>query len=71
MVTKNKIAKILNGYDAANIRIASLGGHSALDVCRGAKAEGFETIVVAERGRELTYEKYCGHCPARDPRTTA
>jgi 5-formaminoimidazole-4-carboxamide-1-(beta)-D-ribofuranosyl 5'-monophosphate synthetase len=58
MVTKNKIAKILNNYDANNIRIASLGGHSALDVCRGAKAEGFETIVVAERGRELTYEKY-------------
>jgi 5-formaminoimidazole-4-carboxamide-1-(beta)-D-ribofuranosyl 5'-monophosphate synthetase len=58
MVTTNKIAKIIDGYDKQNIRIASLGGHSALDVCRGAKSEGFETIVVAERGREKTYEKY-------------
>jgi 5-formaminoimidazole-4-carboxamide-1-(beta)-D-ribofuranosyl 5'-monophosphate synthetase len=58
MVTKNKIVNIVNGYDKKNLRIASLGGHSALDVCRGAKAEGFETIVVAERGREKTYEKY-------------
>lgn len=50
--------KLLDGYDLANIRIASLGGHSALDVCRGAKDEGFETVVVAQKGREKTYEKY-------------
>lgn len=49
---------LLEGYDQNNLRIASLGGHSALDVARGAKAEGFETIVVAQRGREKTYEKY-------------
>lgn len=49
---------LLDGYDLDNIRIASLGGHSALDVCRGAKDEGFETIVVAQKGREKTYEKY-------------
>jgi 5-formaminoimidazole-4-carboxamide-1-(beta)-D-ribofuranosyl 5'-monophosphate synthetase len=35
-----------------------LGGHSALDVCRGAKAEGFETVVVAQKGREKTYAKH-------------
>lgn len=50
--------KLLDGYDLNNIRIASLGGHSALDVCRGAKDEGFETVVVAQKGREQTYEKY-------------
>lgn len=49
---------LLEGYDLKNIRIASLGGHSALDVCRGAKDEGFETVVVAQKGREKTYEKY-------------
>jgi 5-formaminoimidazole-4-carboxamide-1-(beta)-D-ribofuranosyl 5'-monophosphate synthetase len=58
MVTKNKIKNVLKNYDLNNLRIASLGGHSALDVCRGAKAEGFETIVVAERGREKTYETH-------------
>lgn len=58
MVTSNDITKVLKGYDTKNLRIASLGGHSALDVCRGAKAEGFETVVVAERGREKTYSQY-------------
>jgi 5-formaminoimidazole-4-carboxamide-1-(beta)-D-ribofuranosyl 5'-monophosphate synthetase len=58
MAIKNKIDQVLKSYDQNNIRIASLGGHSALDVCRGAKAEGFETVVVAERGREKTYEKF-------------
>lgn len=58
MIGQSDIAEILKGYDPGKIRIASLGGHSALDVCRGAKDEGFETIVVAQRGREQTYEKY-------------
>ncbi|MFN7991562.1 MAG: DUF1297 domain-containing protein [Candidatus Micrarchaeia archaeon] len=35
--------------------IATLGSHSALDVCEGAKAEGYKTLVVAEKGREMTY----------------
>ncbi len=52
------VAKTLACYDTANLRIGSLGGHSALDVCRGAKAEGFETVVVAQKGREATYSKH-------------
>jgi 5-formaminoimidazole-4-carboxamide-1-(beta)-D-ribofuranosyl 5'-monophosphate synthetase len=39
-------------------RIATLGSHSALDVCRGAKDEGFETVVVAQEGRDKTYGRY-------------
>ncbi len=35
--------------------ISTLGSHSALDVCEGAKREGYETLVVAQRGREKTY----------------
>jgi 5-formaminoimidazole-4-carboxamide-1-(beta)-D-ribofuranosyl 5'-monophosphate synthetase len=35
--------------------ISTLGSHSALDVCEGAKKEGYETLVVAQRGREKTY----------------
>ena len=35
--------------------IATLGSHSALDVCEGAKKEGFDTVVVAQKGREKTY----------------
>ncbi|MBL4695077.1 DUF1297 domain-containing protein [Candidatus Gracilibacteria bacterium] len=52
------IAEILKGYDRDQVRIAVLGGHSALDVCHGAKKHGFETVVVAQKGREKTFEKY-------------
>lgn len=40
------------------ITITTLGSHSALDVCRGAKDEGFPTLVVAQKGREKTYDHY-------------
>jgi len=49
---------ILKKYDLNNITIATLGSHSALDVCRGAKNLGLKTLVITEKGREKTYEKY-------------
>lgn len=38
--------------------IAVVGSHSALDVCRGAKNQGFKTLVVVEPGRDKTYSHY-------------
>lgn len=38
--------------------IAVIGSHSALDICRGAKDEGFQTLVIAQSGRDQTYAKY-------------
>ena len=38
--------------------IAVIGSHSALDVCRGAKDEGFETLVIVQSGRDKTYTEY-------------
>ena len=58
MISQNQISKILENYDKNNITIGVLGGHSALDVCRGAHSHGFKTIVVAQKGREKTYAKY-------------
>ncbi|MBU2524454.1 DUF1297 domain-containing protein [Patescibacteria group bacterium] len=52
------LSQILENYDPQNLTIASLGGHSALDVCEGAKKHGFKTLVIARKGREKTYEKY-------------
>ncbi|MFA6523597.1 MAG: DUF1297 domain-containing protein [Candidatus Peribacteraceae bacterium] len=51
-------ADLLSGYDLENLTIGVLGGHSALDVCHGAKQWGFKTVCVARKGREQTYEKY-------------
>jgi 5-formaminoimidazole-4-carboxamide-1-(beta)-D-ribofuranosyl 5'-monophosphate synthetase len=44
--------------DTKNITIATIGSHSALEVCRGAKDLGFKNIVVCQKGREATYSKY-------------
>ncbi len=41
-----------------NITIATIGSHSALEVCRGVKDVGFQNIVVCEKGREKTYAQY-------------
>ena len=53
-----KIGQILESYDKSNITIGVLGGHSALDVCRGAKKLGFRTVAVCQKGREKTYAQY-------------
>ena len=58
MTIQLKIKKILEKYDKNNLTIGTLGGHSALDVCMGAKLNGFKTVVVCQKGREKTYEKY-------------
>ncbi|MFA6081159.1 MAG: DUF1297 domain-containing protein [Patescibacteria group bacterium] len=52
------IKQILGLYNLSKLTIATLGSHSALDVCRGAKNLGFHTLVITEKGREKTYEKY-------------
>jgi 5-formaminoimidazole-4-carboxamide-1-(beta)-D-ribofuranosyl 5'-monophosphate synthetase len=55
---KTKIEEEVSKYDPRNIRIGVLGSHSALEIASGAKQEGFETVVVCQKGRELTYTKY-------------
>lgn len=49
---------VLKKYNKQKITIGVLGGHSALDVCHGATKYGFDTVVVCQKGREKTYEKY-------------
>lgn len=51
-------AKLLAGYDLKNLTVGVLGGHSALDVCHGAKQQRFSTVCIAREGREKTYQKY-------------
>lgn len=58
MIERQKIQRIVDSYDNENITIGVLGGHSGLDVCRGAKKHGFKTIAICQQGREKTYTKY-------------
>lgn len=48
----------LAALDRAALTVAVLGSHSALEVCRGARAQGFRSLVVAERGRHRTYAEH-------------
>lgn len=52
------VKSLLKGFNQKKITIGVLGGHSALDVCQGATKYGFDTVVVCQKGREKTYEKY-------------
>jgi len=58
MINKKDISEILKKYKGSKISIGVLGGHSALDVCAGAKKFGFKTVVVAQKGREKTFTQY-------------
>ena len=58
MIKREEIQKLVESYDKDNVSIGVLGGHSGLDVCRGAKKYGFKTIAVCQKGREKTYTKY-------------
>lgn len=58
MLPRRSVLEALERYDARNLTVGALGSHSALDVADGAADEGFRTLVVAQKGRERTYERY-------------
>lgn len=48
----------IEALDAEDLCLAVLGSHSALEVCRGAKAQGLRSLVVAQEGRHRTYAEH-------------
>lgn len=58
MITREDIWRVLGDYDTRSLMIGTLGSHSALDISDGAKDEGFRTVVVCQKGRELPYTIY-------------
>ncbi len=67
-IDRDRILEILEGYDLDDVRIATIGSHSALDICDGAAEEGFRTLVVCERGRESPYTRYFKATRGKDGR---
>ena len=49
---------LLTGYNLSDLTVGVLGGHSALDVCHGAKQFGLNTVCIARKGREKTFDTY-------------
>lgn len=58
MITRNQVSEIISRYDTNDITVGTLGSHSALDICKGAKDENIQNVVVCQKGREKTYDKY-------------
>ncbi len=57
-MSREGILKVLEAYEPSAIRIATIGSHSALDVCDGAVEEGFATLVICEKGRSTPYARF-------------
>jgi 5-formaminoimidazole-4-carboxamide-1-(beta)-D-ribofuranosyl 5'-monophosphate synthetase len=67
-IDRERILEILEDYDLDDVRIATIGSHSALDLCDGAVEEGFRTLVVCERAREAPYTRYLKATRGKDGR---
>jgi 5-formaminoimidazole-4-carboxamide-1-(beta)-D-ribofuranosyl 5'-monophosphate synthetase len=58
LITPQKIAKILSGYDLDKLTIGTLGSHSALNIFKGAKEEGFKTVSICKKEDMIVYKKF-------------
>lgn len=58
MKLRERILRVLRSYDPSNLKIATLGSHSALNILRGAKDEGFETICICKSGESAVYRNF-------------
>ncbi len=56
--TREKILEIVDGYDLNNLSIVTLGSHSALNILRGAKEEGFKTVCLCREKERIIYESF-------------
>ena len=58
MITQQEIAKILSKYDQDDLAIGTLGSHSALNIFKGAKEEGFRTVCICKPNDTILYKKF-------------
>ena len=58
MIRVEDMRSTVGKYNKNKISVGTIGSHSALDICDGARDLGLRTIVICQKGRERTYEKY-------------
>lgn len=58
MISRDEIVKIIRGYDPNRLAIGTLGSHSALNIFKGAREEGFRTVCVCKKSDAIIYEKF-------------
>ena len=57
-MTNLKNRKIIDGYDRDKISIGTIGSHSALNILKGAKEEGFRTLCIVKKSDEIVYRRF-------------
>ncbi|ODS40472.1 5-formaminoimidazole-4-carboxamide-1-(beta)-D-ribofuranosyl 5'-monophosphate synthetase [Candidatus Altiarchaeales archaeon WOR_SM1_SCG] len=58
MISHETITGILKNYDKENITIGTIGSHSALQILKGARDEGFKTLAICKNNRKFVYERF-------------
>jgi len=58
MISREKIAEIVTGYDSRKLTVATIGSHSALQIFHGAKQEGLRCLNICTKERLATYEAF-------------
>jgi len=58
MISRKEIHHILEGYAKEKITIATIGSHTALQILKGARDEGFKNIVICKKGTEEVYRQF-------------
>jgi 5-formaminoimidazole-4-carboxamide-1-(beta)-D-ribofuranosyl 5'-monophosphate synthetase len=58
VIPKTEINAILGKYDHKKITVGTIGSHSALNIFKGAKEEGFNTVCVCKKQNEIMYKRF-------------
>lgn len=58
MITREEISQLVAKYDQKKLAIGTIGSHSALNIFKGAKEEGFRTVCVCKESDVIVYEKF-------------
>jgi 5-formaminoimidazole-4-carboxamide-1-(beta)-D-ribofuranosyl 5'-monophosphate synthetase len=58
VIPKTEINKIVGKYDQKKITVGTIGSHSALNIFKGAKEEGFKTVCVCKKQNEIMYKRF-------------
>jgi 5-formaminoimidazole-4-carboxamide-1-(beta)-D-ribofuranosyl 5'-monophosphate synthetase len=58
MISKKDVDEITDGYDGKKLTVCTVGSHSALQILRGAKDEGFKTILICLKKNVGFYKQW-------------
>ena len=58
MIEQKEMLELLREYDRDEITVATLGSHTALQILKGAREEGFNTLALCKKGRDVIYRRF-------------